>query len=847
MFSIYLDDKILYSTDLYDEYDTNLISPSCTVEIGRAGALSFTLPPSHYLYGEVKKLVSVVRAYYMRAEIFSGRVLQTSLDTERNKTVQCEGNLTYFLDSAFPPLEEKMTIKDFFLLCIATHNAQVEPAKQFTPGIINAKKINEEEVFSLTGFTDIKSVLDDSLINTYGGYLRTRALDDRTYIDYISDYGKVSNQILEFGENILEYSQEEDANDIFTVLIPIGDIQQANQENLQAKTITTIAPVNNGSTMIDLPTGQERYGRIVKTETFSGITDPQELKNRALQYIEDNHTEPPLKLTLRAIDLKAFNWTMDMFEVGVQYRVVSKPHNIDRLLTCSKIEYKIGDLANTKLTLEVLKQQVDGNSFRPLKGESLSSAVGGSSGGRGGGSGGKAWKHITEGDEWVKIVAKQVDILAQNLNIQVESLRIEARDTQAGLETSITQTASEIRLEARNTKEGLESSLSITAEQIRSEVVNTQAGLQTSITQTAAEIRLEASNTKQGLESSISQTAERIRTEVRNVKEGLESSINQTATSITLQVKNVKESLQSQIDVKADSITLSTVKGQLEGSIQTLAGEVRLKASSADMQSALLLKADSATMSTIKGQLEGSIQTLAGEVALKASAADMNSKLNLKADSATLTTVKGQLEGSIQTLAGEVNLKASTASMNSALKLKADSATLETVKGNLQSSITTNARNIDLKVSKDGVITSINVSSEGVRINAAKLNVSGIIEAGSITVKNDLDSVSARINNIISGNIQATLLSTVKLDAPTISSTNITALGSISAPSIAATSGLILQGSFMTRKTAKVVTGATITFSKILVKSALTQTQYYVVRDDLKLNVTTTTLTYAGQ
>ena len=741
MFSIYLDDKILYSTDLYGEYDTNLISPSCTVEIGRAGALSFTLPPSHYLYGEVKKLVSVVRAYYMRTEIFNGRVLQTLLDTERNKTVQCEGNLTYFLDSAFPPLEDKMTVKDFFLLCLASHNAQVEPAKQFTPGIINAKKINEEETFSLTGFTDTKTVLDDTLINSYGGYLRTRTLGDRTYIDYLKDYGKVSNQVLEFGDNILEYSQEEDANDIFTVLIPIGDIQQANQENLQAKTITTIAPVNNGSTMIDLPIGQERYGRIVKTETFSGITDPQELKNRALEYIEDNHTEPPLKLTLRAIDLKAFNWTMDMFEVGVQYRVISKPHNIDRLLTCSKIEYKIGDLANTKLTLEVLKQQVGGNSFRPIKGESLSSSVASSSGGRGGGSGGKAWKHITEGDDWVKIAAKKIDIIADDLNIQVKNLRIEAKDIKEGLETSISQTAREIRLEAKNTKEGLESSISVTAEQIRAEVVNT--------------------------------------------KEGLETSINQTATEIRLEAKNTKEGLQSQIDVKADSITLSTVKGQLEGAIQTLAGEVRLKASSADMQSALILKADSATMNTIKGNLEGSIQTLAGEVALKASAADMNSKLNLKADSATLTTVKGQLEGSIQTLAGQVILKASAADMNSRLNLKADSATLETVKGNLQSSITTNARNIDLKVSKNDVITSINVSAEGVKINASKLNVSGIIEAGGIAVKGDVTGLTGRFDNLTSGATTATFLKATTVQATnTLLGNIITATNYVSAPTL---------------------------------------------------------------
>lgn len=594
MFSIYLDDKILYSSDLYAEADTAIIQPSCSVEIGKAGSLSFTLLPNHYLYNEVKSLTSVVRAFYMREEIFTGRVLQVSKDVHRHKSVQCEGNLTFFLDSIFPPLEEKMTVRDFFIMCVAAHNEQVEPAKQFSVGIVNAKKADNNEVFSISGFADTKSTMDDSIINAFGGYFRTRVSGDRTYVDYLKDYGVESNQILEFGENIIDYMQEEDANDIFTVLLPIGDIVQIEGGGANDRKITTIAPVNNGSTMINLSAGMSKYGRIVRTESFSGVTDPAELMEKAQQYIEDNYKDPPMTLTIGAVDLKLFDWSLDMFQVGAKYRVVSRPHNIDRFLTCTQIKYNMADIGATVLTLSDPKQRVGGSSFRPHTGQALSSAIGSSSGGRGGGSGGKAWKHITEGEDWVKIAAKKIDLIGEDITLMAGDLNTQG--------TQISLNKERILLEAKarsEENEELRGAITVESNRITAEVTN----------------RTDAFNT---LEGRINVEADKITAEVtrsKGAEELLSGRLTITERNIALEVTNRTDAfstLQGRINVEANKITAevsraSQAEGTLSSRITQTAESIELKVDKNGVVNAINVSSEGVKISTAKLNVSGII------------------------------------------------------------------------------------------------------------------------------------------------------------------------------------------------------------------------------------------------
>lgn len=98
-------------------------------------------------------------------------------------------------------------------------------------------------------------------------------------------------------------------------------------------------------------------------------------------------------------------------------------------------------------------------------------------------------------------------------------------------------------------------------EKTQSTLTDTANGLQSQITQTASQIRSEVKNNYDGLSSSITQTASQIRSEVNDTKNELSSTIEQTASSITATVSDNKQELESKIEQTASSIS-STVSQQ---------------------------------------------------------------------------------------------------------------------------------------------------------------------------------------------------------------------------------------------------------------------------------------------
>ena len=98
-------------------------------------------------------------------------------------------------------------------------------------------------------------------------------------------------------------------------------------------------------------------------------------------------------------------------------------------------------------------------------------------------------------------------------------------------------------------------------EKTQSTLTDTANGLQSQITQTASQIRSEVKNNYDGLSSSITQTASSIRSEVNDTKNELSSTIEQTASNITATVSDNKQELESKIEQTASSIS-STVSQQ---------------------------------------------------------------------------------------------------------------------------------------------------------------------------------------------------------------------------------------------------------------------------------------------
>ncbi len=122
-----------------------------------------------------------------------------------------------------------------------------------------------------------------------------------------------------------------------------------------------------------------------------------------------------------------------------------------------------------------------------------------------------------------------------------------------------------------------------TIEKTQSTITDVEKGLQSQITQTASEIRLEVKNTKEGLESSINQTASSIRLEVKNTTDGLSSRITQNADSITAEVKRAQGQeveLTAALKIASDKISAevsraSEAEGKLSGKIEVTAKSIR--------------------------------------------------------------------------------------------------------------------------------------------------------------------------------------------------------------------------------------------------------------------------------
>lgn len=364
MFYIYANGKSIFQPM---DNTLSLFAPKLTLEMGKAGSLTFQIPPSNKYYNALNQLTTIVTVELDDTEIFRGRVLTNNLAFNKVRTIYCEGDLAYLVDSVQKGEKYDGKAHDLFKKIIAAHNKRVEAAKQFTVGnitienrdVLLAGKSDDIEDAE-TGKFNYKQIainsianewltsfdyIEQTLIDYTGGYLRTRRQNGKTYIDLVTDYGSTSTQEIEFGKNMLDLTEEVSAEDVFTVLIPLGD------ENL------TIETVNNGSDELVDATAVARYGRIVKTHVFDSVTNASTLLENGQRYLASN-VNVPVTVTVKAVDLHLLDPNASPIYVGDVVHVNSVPHGMTDTLTCTKIEYDMENPANNTYTFGTPRQSL---------------------------------------------------------------------------------------------------------------------------------------------------------------------------------------------------------------------------------------------------------------------------------------------------------------------------------------------------------------------------------------------------------------------------------------------------------------------------------------------------------
>ena len=357
MYTIYADDKILYSpklmqeaTDPADIGKYAVKGPKLTVELNHAGSCSFTVPVSNALYGQLQKLTTVITVYDDDVELFSGRVLDSTEDYFKNEETYCEGRLALLNDTVVRPYLFQGTPAEFFRSFLTNHNARVDPGKRFLIGecdVAGDQIMRYKE--SLDGVTTFSEMTEKLTGSSLGGYLKLRHEIDGFYIDYLTEAGDDSEQIIEFGENLLDLKKIVDASEVFTVIIPVG------AEDL------TIEEVNDGKDYLESAAGIALFGKIERVVKWDSISSAESLKAAGAAMLESAFLAS-ITLECTAVDMKMLGVDVDSFRVGNRIRLVSIPHNIDEYFMCSKIEYDLERPQDTKYTLGVTRSSLTGRS-----------------------------------------------------------------------------------------------------------------------------------------------------------------------------------------------------------------------------------------------------------------------------------------------------------------------------------------------------------------------------------------------------------------------------------------------------------------------------------------------------
>lgn len=266
--------------------------------------------------------------------------------------------------SSAAAVQEKETAVDFLTRVLVSHNSQVEPYKQIWPGEVTIDEKDEKKEFGSDSIADTRSVIDNALINQFGGFLRLRYVEDIAYLDYLKESDLSSRQNIVAGINLEEINYIEDTENVFSVLMPLG------------KDNGTIEKINGGSFFLENQDYIERYGRIVRVKQWNDLTKAEHVKAMGEKYMAKHCSSVPIKMDVKAVDLHLLDTSIDDIRLGSVIRVVVPNRNIDATRTVTKMSMDIQNPQNNSYTISDYDfSQDDSTAAYHLKDYSLTSLL----------------------------------------------------------------------------------------------------------------------------------------------------------------------------------------------------------------------------------------------------------------------------------------------------------------------------------------------------------------------------------------------------------------------------------------------------------------------------------------
>lgn len=372
MYKIVMDGNTIYYPS---DGKAALISSTLNLELNTAGSLSFICPPENPYYEKIYNRKSIVSVYRDEKEIFIGEVREQTKDLRGNKKVQCVGLLSYLADSIQPQMEyHDKTPYQLLSKFLKIHNEQVDEKKKIMLGRVTVSDPNNS-LYRFTNYETTMEVIMTKIVDKLGGYLKLRREEEGLYLDYLrlEEMGKATEQSIEFGVNLLDYTEDLSAEDITTAIIPLGK-EIDGDENDILKKYTDIQSVNDGKNYLVSKEAKDEFGWVCRVIRWDDVTVPENLLRKGAAWLKDNQFEM-VELALSAVDLSEFGMPIETIECGDRVRCIAYPFGMDRIFPVMKQTIPLQKPGEIKVVLGSNQAkgyiQSSQDAVRQLKEESL--------------------------------------------------------------------------------------------------------------------------------------------------------------------------------------------------------------------------------------------------------------------------------------------------------------------------------------------------------------------------------------------------------------------------------------------------------------------------------------------
>ena len=341
-----------------------LRNPDVHLAVGEAGTMSFIIDPDHPNAAQLTRLNGVVKLTAGGSPIFRGRIRKDTGDFNLSREIEVEGLLACLNDSIIPPFNfpedfqndaayltaaESGNVVQFLLEWIlAEHNSQVGPDQQIQLGTVTVKDPNNYITRASSDYLTAMEVVKKKLVDLLGGYLLPDYSGETTVLHYYKDLPLTNVQEVEFGKNLLDLTNELDAADFCTAILPLGK----DKLTIEALPDGRVSPgIYKEGLVVYYQAAEDAVGgRITRVVEWEDVTLATNLQNRAATELSTNGVKHVQTINVKALDLGGTD-EIPRFRVGRYVQFKSPPHGFADAYPLMELDPDILNPSNTQIVL----------------------------------------------------------------------------------------------------------------------------------------------------------------------------------------------------------------------------------------------------------------------------------------------------------------------------------------------------------------------------------------------------------------------------------------------------------------------------------------------------------------